>query len=131
MLVEDNQRLLELLVYVLECEADLLLVATAADADGAVTRGVLMAPHVVVMDVALPGRDGVEATRELCLRLPDVRVVMLSASCNRRVVQRAFAAGACGYLVKDGSPRLLVDAIRFAAEGGNPLAPLARELLEH
>ncbi len=129
MLVDDNQRLLEVLAYVVEGEADLQLVATAVDADTAVARGVRTEPHVVVMDHALPGRDGAHATSELCHRLPDVRVIMLSASCSRRLIQGAFAAGACGYLVKGDSPHLLVEAIRCAAQGGSPLAPLARELL--
>jgi DNA-binding NarL/FixJ family response regulator len=129
MLVEDNRLMLELLTYVVQQEPGLQLVATASDGDEAVALGVSVRPHVVVMDVRLPGRDGVEATRELCRCLPDVRVVVLSAICTRRLVHLALAAGACGYLVKDGSHSTLVDAIRSAAVGGSPFTPLAHRFL--
>ena len=129
MLVEDNRLMRELLAYVVEQEPGLDLVAVAEDGEAALELGMLTRPQVVVMDVNLPGRDGVEATRELCRELPGVRVLILSVSCNRKLVHRALAAGACGYLVKDGSHHQLVDAIRAAAVGGSPLAPLARRLV--
>lgn len=129
MLVEDNRLMRELLAYVVDQEPGLLLVAIADDGESALELGVRTRPQVVVMDVHLPGRDGVDATRELCRQLPDVRVVVLSATCTRQLVHMALAAGACGYLVKDGSHRQLVDAINSAAAGGSPLAPLALRLL--
>ena len=130
MLVEDNQLMRELLSYVVDQEPGLELVAVAEDGDAAVELGMLTRPQVVVMDVNIPGRDGVEATRALCRGLPEVRVLILSVSCSRRLVRLAFAAGACGYLVKDGSHHQLVDAIRSAAAGGSPLAaPLVRRLV--
>lgn len=129
MLVEDNRLMREVLTYLVDQEPGLRLVATAADGASALTYAMHTRPHVVVMDVHLPGRDGVETTSELCQALPDVRVVMLSVSCSRRLVRTALAAGACGYLVKGGSPRALIAAIQSAAEGGRPLSPLARELL--
>lgn len=128
MLVEDNRLMRELLAYVVEQEPGLELVAVAEDGDAALELGMLTRPQVVVMDVNLAGRDGVEATRALCRVLPGVRVLMLSVSCNRRLVHLALAAGACGYLVKDGSHHELLDAIRSAAAGGSPLAPLARRV---
>jgi DNA-binding NarL/FixJ family response regulator len=130
MLVEDNRVMLDALTYVVGQESGLQLVATAADAEEAVTAGRRTQPQVVVMDIRLPGRDGIDATRELCRELPDVRVVILSVTCTRRLIREAFGAGACGYLVKDGSHRQLVDAIHFAADGGCPLTHAARRLLE-
>lgn len=129
MLVEDHHGLRDALSYVLSTEPDLELVAVAADADAALAAGMRTKTQVVVMDIRLPGRDGVDATRELCRELADVRVVILSVSCTRELVTSAFAAGACGYLVKNGSHRQLIDAIHLAAEGGRPLADSARRLL--
>lgn len=129
MLVEDHRVMREALTYVLSKEADLLLVATAADADEALTAAMRTNPRVVIMDITLPGRDGVDVTRELCRELAGVRVVILSASCTRELVDSAFAAGACGYVVKNGSRRQLIDAIHLAAKGGCPLTDSARRLL--
>ena len=119
----------EALTYVLSREPGLLLVAAAADADDALAVAVRTRPRVVIMDIGLPGHDGIEATRELCDELADVRVVILSVSCTRELVESAFAAGACGYLVKNGSHRQLIDAIHLAADGGCPLTDTARRLL--
>ena len=129
MLVEDHRVMREALTYVLSKEPDLLLVATAADADEALAAGVRTNPQVVIMDIRLPGRDGVDATRELCRELADVRVVILSVTCTRELIDSAFAAGACGYLVKNGSHRQLIDAIHLAADGGCPVTDSARRLL--
>ena len=119
----------EALTYVLSKEPGLLLVAAAADADDALAAAVRTRPRVVIMDIGLPGNDGIEATRELCDELADVRVVILSVSCTRELVESAFAAGACGYLVKNGSHRQLIDAIHLAADGGCPLTDTARRVL--
>ncbi len=121
MLVEDNESVRDALAFVVAREPGLRLVATACDGEAALPLAQRNRPRVVVMDVQLPGCDGVEATRDLCTHLPDVRVVILSASCTRQLVRRAFAAGACGYLVKGGSPQLVVDAIRRAAETEGPV----------
>lgn len=121
MLVEDNESVRDALALVVEREPGLRLVAAAPDAESGVPIALHLRPRVVVMDVQLPGRDGVAATRDLCLELPDVRVVILSASGSRQVARRAFAAGACGYLVKGGSPDGVVDAIRRAADSTGPV----------
>ena len=90
MLVEDNRVMLDALTYVIGQESGLQLVATAADAEEAITAGRRTQPQVVVMDIRLPGRDGIDATRELCRALPDVRVVILSVSCTRKLVREAL-----------------------------------------
>lgn len=128
MLVEDNRLLRETLSYVVQQEPDLELVGIAADGTEALTVGVRAKPRVVLLDIKLPDRSGIDVAVDLCRLLPDVRVVILSAFCTRRLVHSAFSAGACGYLEKDGSHRHLVDAIRSAADGGRPITPLAGRL---
>jgi DNA-binding NarL/FixJ family response regulator len=129
MLVEDSRIMREALTFVLSRQPDLQLVATAADADEALAAGVRTRPDVVLMDITLRARDGVDATRELCREVTGVRVVILSGSCSRDLITSAFGAGACGYLVKDGSHRQLIDAIHLAADGGRPLTDCARRVL--
>ena len=131
MLVEDNRVMRDALTYVVAQETDLRLVATATDAEEALTAGRSTKPQVVIMDIRLPGRDGIDATRELCRELPDVHVLILSVCCTGKLIRAAFGAGACGYLVKNGSHRQLVDAIHLAADGGCPLTHHARRLLEN
>jgi DNA-binding NarL/FixJ family response regulator len=99
MLVEDNPLVREALACVVEQEHDLRLVATAPDCATALDRALLTRPRLVVMDVNLPDGSGLDATRLLCRVLPEVRVVVLSASCDGHLVRTALAAGACGYLV--------------------------------
>ena len=69
-----------------------------------------VAPEVIVMDVMMPHKDGVDACREIMEMLPDTRVLMLTASTTEDAVVEAIAAGATGYLQKDSGPEELADA---------------------
>ena len=76
-----------------------------------------LAPEVIVMDVMMPNKDGVDACREIMELLPDTRVLMLTASTTEDAVIEAIAAGATGYLQKDSGPEELAEAIRDVAQG--------------
>ena len=130
LLVDDHRLMCEVLEFVVQLEPDLNVVGTAPDAESALAAVEWALPDIVVMDVGLGGMDGIAATRELTFRHPDVRVVMLSASCTRTLVTDSFAAGAWGYLVKTGPPEELITAIREVSQGRRSLAPSARALLE-
>jgi len=75
-------------------------------------------PHVVLMDVRMPAKSGMEATRDLLACHPSVRVVMLTGSLTRGSLREAMQAGAVGYLLKGGPPNELVNAVRAVAAGG-------------
>lgn len=130
LLVDDHRLMCEVLEFVVQLEPDLSVVGTAPDAESALAAVEWALPDIVVMDVGLRGMDGITATRELTFRHPDVRVVMLSASCTRTLVTDSLAAGAWGYLVKAGPPEELITAIREVSQGRRSLAPSARALLE-
>jgi DNA-binding NarL/FixJ family response regulator len=91
------------------------VVAVAADADEAVRRAAATHPLVVVLDLQLPGKSGVEATAELVAQDPQTRVLVLSASGEQSDVLAAVKAGATGYLVKSASRDELVDAVSRTA----------------
>jgi DNA-binding NarL/FixJ family response regulator len=106
------------------------VVGAAADGAEAVTLAAERRPQVVLMDLLMPGVDGIEATRRIVGADPDVQVVVLTSFSDRTRIIEALDAGAVGFLLKDAEPEELFRGIRAAARGGSPLAPkAAREVL--
>jgi DNA-binding NarL/FixJ family response regulator len=128
LVVDDHDLMRSSLSRLIEAEADLVVLGTACDGRRGVALAHLLRPDVVLMDVALPDLDGIGATRELLRHQPDARVLILSSSCRGPVVREALLAGACGYLLKGDPPEVLMEGIRLAARGGEPLTPLVRDL---
>lgn len=120
----------QVLQLVVESEPDLSVVGTARDAESAIAAVPVVSPDIVLMDVQLPGINGIEATHELSSLHPLVRVVVLSASCSHALVSGALAVGAWGYLLKEGSPEDLLAGIRAVVDGRRTLAAGARAVLE-
>ena len=81
-------------------------------------------PQVLLMDVGLPGRSGLEALPDLIKLAPDCRVVILTVFEDEKKISAAIAAGACGYLLKTARPGQIVEAIHEAARGGSPMSPM-------
>ncbi|MEZ5408308.1 MAG: response regulator transcription factor [Acidimicrobiales bacterium] len=117
----------------LDAQPDLTVVAEAADGAEAVARAVEHRPHVVLMDIRMPGLDGLAATRRIAAdpRLADVRVVILTTFDLDEYVFEALRAGATGFLVKDTEPVELLRAVREVVTGGSLLSPgVTRRLIE-
>lgn len=129
MLVDDHEMVRDVIAQVLELQDDVTVVGSVGDGDQALALAETACPDVVLMDLDMPVLDGIGATAALCERSPQVRVVMLSATCSRRKVREAFDAGACGFLLKDGTPGDLCAGVRTAAGGGRPLADAVRRLV--
>jgi len=128
LLVDDHTLLRAGLVALLEGAGDLQVVGEAADGDRAltVTADLVAAgglPDVVLMDLSMPGTDGVAATAALRARYPGIAVVVLTSFSDRARVRDALQAGAIGYLLKDSEPRDLIAGVRAAARGEAPLDP--------
>lgn len=114
-LVVDGQRAFaELLELACRSADGLECVGTAGSGEEAVDLVSTLAPDVVVMDVALPGVDGIEAARRIAERSPETAVVLLTALRDPSLVARAASAGACAYLVKEASVEEIVDTLRNA-----------------
>ena len=131
-LLVDDQALLRMgFRLVIESEPDLKVIGEASDGAVALEQVRALAPDVVLMDIRMPGMDGIEATRRIAAEHPSSRVLVLTTF---DVDEYAFAAlrlGASGFLVKSAEPTELVDAIRIIASGSSVVAPrLVRRMLD-
>lgn len=108
---------------------DVTVIGEAADGREAVDRAPALTPDVILMDLRMPGTDGVTAIRELAARGVAAKVLVLTTYDTDSDVLPAIEAGASGYLLKDASPAELRRAIRTAHEGGTVLAPSVASLL--
>ncbi len=123
MLADDHRIMREALRSVLEQEPDLDVVAEAQDGIEALRLADENALDLVVMDVGMPGLDGIEVTRRLCQAHPAVKVVGLSTYSNRRIAQQMIEAGACGYVVKSAGGDEVLRAVRAAVRDEVYLSP--------
>ena len=123
-IVDDQELVRGGIRMILEQEPDLNVVGEAADAPAAVALARAAAPDVLLMDVQMPGMDGIEATRAVLEAAPSTRVLMLTTFDLDEYVYRALRAGASGFLLKDMAGEEIVAAVHQAAEGSdNLLAP--------
>ena len=115
--VDDHPIMRNGLKDALEASGRLEVVGQAGDGEEAVRTAEELGPQVIVMDVMMPHKDGIDACREIMELLPDTRVLMLTASTEMDAVIEAVAAGATGYLQKYSQPDELVDAVLDVARG--------------
>jgi len=119
LLVDDHQVVREGLRRMLELEADMEVVGEANDAKEALTQLELLSPEVILMDIKMPGVDGIELTRQLKEKQPFCNIIMLTL--YDEYLAEAIEAGAVGYLLKDVKREELVRAIRAVHQGRSPL----------
>lgn len=129
LLVDDQSLLRRGFRMILEAEGDVEVVGEAADGDTAVTMTRAMRPDVVLMDVRMPGTDGIEATRRIVAAGSAARVIILTTYDLDHYVLAGLRAGASGFLLKDAPPDDLLGAIRTVAAGEAVLAPTATRRL--
>jgi DNA-binding NarL/FixJ family response regulator len=129
MVVEDNDLVRDALVELLDTTPSFEVVAACSDGSQALEAARANHPDVVLMDIMMPKVDGLEATRQLLSEDPASRIVVLTGSFTVEHVVRAHELGAAGFLLKDGDPTDLPDAIRRVAEGGTAWSDHARTYL--
>ncbi|WP_277755249.1 response regulator [Pseudactinotalea terrae] len=131
LLVDDHALLRKGFRMVLQAEPDLEVVGEAADGRVAVEQVKALRPDVVLMDVRMPGGDGITATEQIVAAHPGSRVLVLTTFDLDEYAFGALRAGASGFLLKNAEPAALVDAIRTVARGDAVVAPRAtRRMLE-
>ncbi|MDQ1626027.1 MAG: hypothetical protein QOJ49_1525 [Actinomycetota bacterium] len=113
----------------LDAEDDIEVVGTAQDGEEAHALLAALQPDVFLMDLSMPGVDGIEATRRIVQDDPDATIVMLTSFVDRKGILAALSAGATGYILKDADAREVSAAIRAAAAGESPLDPKAARVL--
>ncbi|MEV5837081.1 response regulator transcription factor [Nocardia sp. NPDC052112] len=122
-LIVDDQQLVRAGLHMLcATDTELEVVGQAASGAEAVRLAERTAPDVVLMDLRMPGMDGIRATERILATRPAIRVVALTTFDDDDHLYPALAAGACGFLVKDASPTDLLDGIRRAAGGESPFS---------
>lgn len=125
LLVDDHALVRQGVRAFLETEPDIVVVAEAGSGEEAVALAAEHAPDVALMDLVMPGMDGVEATRRLVRVSPRTRVIMLTSYHQDEHIMPALRAGALSYLLKDVEPEALATAVRKAAAGEVVLHPKA------
>ncbi len=130
LVVDDHPLVRRGVADLLESTEDIAVIGTAGDGAEAITNLEATPADVVLMDIEMPGMDGVEATRRIVATMPATAVVILTTFADQDRITRALDAGAAGYLLKDAEPDELIRGIRAAAGGDVPISPrVARALV--
>jgi len=119
LIVDDHQVVREGLCRMLELEDDIDVVGEASDAKEALSQSELLSPEIILLDIKMPGTDGIELTRQLKGKQPSCNIIMLTL--YDEYLAEAIEAGAIGYLLKDVKREELIRAIRAVHEGRSPL----------
>ena len=129
LLADDHTVVRKGLRLLLESHPGFEVVADAADGRGAVALAEEHTPDVVVMDVAMPSLNGIEAARQITARLPHTAVVFLSMHSDESYVLRALKSGGRGYLLKDSAEADLINAVRAVTEGKSFFSPAISKMM--
>lgn len=121
LLADDHVTVRHGLKLLIDGQADMKVVAEASDGADAVKRALTIKPDVVVMDISMPGMNGLVATRTLKQQQPDLAVITLTRHGDDAYLQELLRAGVSGYVLKQSAPSELLQAIRVAARGGQYL----------
>jgi len=131
-IVEDDEEIRANLTHRIGSSSGFRLLKTYSDAESALADLPQRKPDVVLMDINLPGMDGVECVRTLKPKIPDAQFIMLTVYEDNNRLFTSLMAGASGYLLKRTSPAKLLQAIREAYAGGSPMTPqVARRVVQH
>jgi two-component system, NarL family, response regulator NreC len=129
LIADDHQIVRQGLRFLLEKESDLKVVAEADDGRSTVRLVRELNPAVIIMDVAMPDLNGIEATRQIIAEFPGTKVIALSMYADRRFVMNMLKAGASGYLLKDCAFEELIRAIRVVLAQKTYLSPGVTDIL--
>ncbi len=132
LLVDDQDLIRVGFRLVLEAEPDMIVVGEAGDGDAAIGRARELRPDVVLMDIRMPGLDGIAATEAIVSSMPDTRVLVLTTFDLDEYAFGTIRAGASGFLLKDAQRHEMTSAVRSVHRGDAALSPrITRRLLEH
>src|ERR1700738_477912 len=121
LLADDHVTVRHGLKLLIDSQPDMKVVAEASDGEAAVQHAVALKPHVIVMDISMPGVNGLAATRTLRKVQPSAAIVTLTRHSDDAYLQELLRAGVSGYVLKQSAPTELLQAIRAAAAGGQYL----------
>ncbi len=129
LIVDDHQVVREGLRRIIQLDDEITVIGEASNGEEAISKAVLLTPDVIIMDLKMPGMDGINATREIKKRLPDVNILVLTLYAED-FIRQAIEAGASGYMLKDSNSEQISKAIHQVHDGLSPIAPsLSRGLV--
>jgi DNA-binding NarL/FixJ family response regulator len=121
LLADDHVTVRHGLKLLIDSQTDMTVVAESSDGDGAISSAEILRPDVIVMDISMPGMNGLVATRKLKERQPGCAIVTLTRHGDDAYLQELLRAGVSGYVLKQSAPSELLQAIRAVASGGQYL----------
>lgn len=121
-IVEDNEQIREAFTLLLNLRDDFLVVNNYSNCEDAIQNIEVDAPHIVLMDIDLPGINGIEGTKIIKKLLPETNIIIITVFENGKTVFEALCAGATGYLTKNSDKNRLMDAIDEMIKGGAPMS---------
>ena len=121
LLADDHVTVRHGLKLLIDSQADMTVISEASDGNSAIQNAIALKPDVIVMDISMPGMNGLAATRALKQKQPDLIIVTLTRHGDDAYVQELLRAGVSGYVLKQSPPAELLQAIRAAAAGGQYL----------
>jgi DNA-binding NarL/FixJ family response regulator len=130
LLADDHMVVRAGLKSLLGAEPDIRVIAEVSNGPDAVSYAIRLEPDVVIMDLTMPGQDGIEATKEIIEKAPKVRVLVLTVHPEDESLVAAMNAGASGYLLKTDADREIAAAVRAVSRGERYLRPRAEQLLQ-
>ncbi|MEZ5329411.1 MAG: response regulator transcription factor [Verrucomicrobiales bacterium] len=131
LLAEDHTIVREGLRALLESESDIRIIGEAGNGRATVKLATKLCPDVIVMDIAMPLLNGIEATRQILHKQPEAKILILSAHSDDAYVEQVMALGAKGYLIKQTAAQVLAESIRRVHHGETCLSPIISKRLHH
>lgn len=130
-LADDHTVMRNGLQLILQSEADIKVVGEASDGEAAVNGVLKTRPDVVIMDIAMPGLNGIEAAKKISEVCPSTRIVILSVHSTKEHIFRSLQAGACGYILKESAGSEVIKAVRTVYLGRRYLSEKISETVIH
>ena len=129
LLADDHQILREGLRYILDTQADMKVIGEASDGRQAVKEAKRVNPDVLIIDIAMPELNGIEAARQILALYPSIKIIILSMHYSTEHIYQALQAGAMGFLIKDAAGKELMQAVRAVYGGHRYLSERVDEIL--
>jgi len=131
LIADDHSLIRQGLKQILELEEDITVVAQASDGNEAVMMAKLYKPDVILMDINMPGKNGLQAIKEIKQEIAESRIIVLTIHEDREYLFKTLHMGAEGYVLKDAEPSVLIDAIRNVYAGQSYIQPnMTKELVK-